>query len=561
MDQAVRLVARLDQLTEALVLLGVRLGVAHHALDLILGESTRGLDDDLLLLAGGLVPGRDIEDAVGVDVERHLDLRHAARGRRDVRQIELTEGLVVRGPVALALQHVNGHGGLVVVGGREGVRRLGRDGGVLLDELGHDATERLDAERQRGDIEQQHVLHLARQHARLDAGADRDRLVGVDVLARLLAEEVLHVLLHQRHARLAAHQDHLGHIRRGKAGVLHGGAARTHGLLHQVLHQGLELGARQLDVEMLRSRGIGGDVRQVDVGLLGRGQLDLRLLGGLLQALHGERVLAHIDAGLLLELLGQEIDDAQVEVLAAEEGIPVGRQHFELPLAVDFRDLDDGDVEGAAAQVVHGDLAIAPLLVEPVGERRSGRLVDDALDRQARDAAGVLGRLALRIVEVGRHGDDRFAHRLTEIVLGGLLHLHEHARGDLRRRHLLALHLDPGVAVVRTGDLVGDHGDVPPDHLVLELAADEALDGEQGVVGIGHCLALGRLAHQHLAVLGKGDDGGGGAIALAVLDHPGLAPLHDGHARVGRAEVDTDYLCHGFTPRNLCHKRDARASS
>src|SRR5207237_403901 len=56
-------------------------------------------------------------------------------------------------------------------------------------------------------------------------------------------------------------------------------------------------------------------------------------------------------------------------------------------------------------------------------------------------------------------------------------------------------------------------------------------------------------------------EGGGGAIALAVLDRAGLAPLHDGHARVGLAEVDTDYLCHGFTPRNLCHKRDARASS
>src|SRR2546430_4418363 len=89
MDQAVRLVACLDQLAEALVLLGVRLGVAHHALDLILGESARGLDDDLLLLAGGLVPGRDIEDAVGVDVERHLDLRHAARGRRDRKSTRL----------------------------------------------------------------------------------------------------------------------------------------------------------------------------------------------------------------------------------------------------------------------------------------------------------------------------------------------------------------------------------------------------------------------------------------------------------------------------------------
>ena len=137
-----------------------------------------------------------------------------------------------------------------------------------------------------------------------------------------------------------------------------------------------------------------------------------------------------------------------VEVLATEEGVAIGRQHFELALAIDFGDLDDRDVEGAATQVIHGDLAIAAGLVHAIGQRRRRRLVDDALDVQARDAAGVLGGLALRIVEVGRHRDDGFGHRLAEIVLGGLLHLHQHARGDLRRRHLLALHLDPGVAVV-----------------------------------------------------------------------------------------------------------------
>src|SRR6202012_4302027 len=169
-------------------------------------------------------------------------------------------------------------------------------------------------------------------------------------------------------------------------------ARRTAGrdrLLPPVLHQRLELGASQLDVEVLWPRGIRGDVRQIDVGLLRRRELDLALLGRLLQALHGERVLAHVDAGLLQELLGEEIDDAQVEVLAAEEGIPVGRENLELPLAIDLRNLDYEDIQSPATEVIDGDLAVASLLVEPVGKRCRRRLVDDALPLESRDAAGV----------------------------------------------------------------------------------------------------------------------------------------------------------------------------
>jgi len=46
----------------------------------------------------------------------------------------------------LALQHVHGDRALVVVGGREDLLRFRRDCGVLLDQLGHHATERLNSE-------------------------------------------------------------------------------------------------------------------------------------------------------------------------------------------------------------------------------------------------------------------------------------------------------------------------------------------------------------------------------------------------------------------------------
>src|SRR3546814_14391602 len=72
-------------------------------------------------------------------------------------------------------------------------------------------------------------------------------------------------------------------------------------------------------------------------------------------------------------------------------------------------DLQDGNVEGAAAKVVDGD-GLAVLLFKPIGERGRRRLVDDAQNLKPRDLARVLGRLALRVVErseerrVGKEG-------------------------------------------------------------------------------------------------------------------------------------------------------------
>jgi len=69
-------------------------------------------------------------------------------------------------------------------------------------------------------------------------------------------------------------------------------------------------------------------------------------------------------------------------------------------LAFDFRDFDDRDVERAAAEVIDRDLAITFLLVQSERECGSRGFVDDALDFQSRDPAGVLGRLALGVVEI-----------------------------------------------------------------------------------------------------------------------------------------------------------------
>jgi hypothetical protein len=321
----------------------------------------------------------------------------------------------------------------------------------------------------------------------------------------------------------------------------------------QFVDQRLQLGARELDVQVLRARRIGRDVRQVDVGLRAVGQLDLGLLGRFLQALQREHVLRQVDALVLLELGDDVVDDALVEVLAAQEGVAVGGQHFELLLAVDVGDLDDRDVEGAAAQVVHGDLAVAlAVLVQAEGQGRGGGLVDDALDVQAGDAAGVLGGLALGVVEVRRHRDHGFRDGFAEVVFGGLLHLAQDVGGHLLRRQLLAAHFDPGVAVVGGHDLVGHQVDVLLHFLLGELAADQALHRVQRVARVGDGLALGRGADEDLAVFLVGDDRRRGARAFRVLDHLDVVAFHDGDARVGGAEVDADDLCHVCSPKSFC---------
>ena len=287
---------------------------------------------------------------------------------------------------------------------------------------------------ERGHVEQQHVLDVALQHAGLDRGAERNDFVRIDALVRLLAEQGFDHFLHLGHAAHAADQDDFVDLRGSDAGILERLTAGLDGPLDQVVDQLLELRAGQLEGEVLRARGVRRDERQVDLGLGRRAQLDLGLFGRFLEPLQRKLVLAQVDALLLLELVGQEVDEAHVEIFAAEEGVAVGRLHLEHAVA----DFEHGDIEGAAAEVIDRDGA-GLLLVEAIGERRRRRLVDDAQHFEAGDLAGVLGGLTLGIVEVGRNRDHRLGDLFAEVGLCGFLHLGEDHRRHFGGRHLLGV--------------------------------------------------------------------------------------------------------------------------
>ena len=253
MRQRVALVARGDEFQRFFVVLGMRFGVFNHALNFFFAQTRAGLNLDLVFLAGGFVLGRHMQNAVGVDVKSDFNLRHAALRRRNIRQIELAERLVGLGDFALALQHVDGYRRLIILGGRKHLIRLGRNGGVFVDEFGHHAAQRFDAERQRRHVEQQHVFHVAFQHARLNGGAHSHGFVGVDVFARLFAEQFFYFLLHLRHARLTADENHVRDVGNFYAGILDRHFAGLDGALDQFFDQRLEFCTRDFDCQVLRA--------------------------------------------------------------------------------------------------------------------------------------------------------------------------------------------------------------------------------------------------------------------------------------------------------------------
>ena len=157
--------------------------------------------------------------------------------------------------------------------------------------------------------------------------------------------------------------------------------------------------------------------------------------------------------------------------------------------------LQDRDVEGAAAEIVDRVDAFGRV-VEAVGDRGRGRLVQQPQHLQAGEPRRVLGRLALRVVEVGRHGDHRAVQGAAERRLGALAQRAQDLGRDLDR----ALHAGAGGDAApcparrrsdREASRVGEVG---------KAAAHEALHRDDRVLRIAGLLRLRRVADFDAAV-------------------------------------------------------------
>ena len=121
------------------------------------------------------------------------------------------------------------------------------------------------------------------------------------------------------------------------------------------------------------------------------------------------------------EFLGHILDDAVVPIFTSQADVAFDAERFEAAR----RQANEGNVERAAAEIVnqHGLRRDRQRLaggevwprnaasLKTISQRGGRRLVENIKHVEPGDAAGVFGRLAARVVEIGGHGNDRFTYR------------------------------------------------------------------------------------------------------------------------------------------------------
>src|SRR3990167_1741081 len=118
-------------------------------------------DGNLLLPSRAKVFGISVQDAVGIYVKGDLYLGYASRGRGYAHQLETAQGTVIPGHGSLSLEDVDVYGRLAVGGRGEYLFFTGRYGGIPWYKHGHNPTQGLYAQGERGNVQQEDVPDLS----------------------------------------------------------------------------------------------------------------------------------------------------------------------------------------------------------------------------------------------------------------------------------------------------------------------------------------------------------------------------------------------------------------
>ena len=186
-------------------------------------------------------------------------------------------------------------------------------------------------------------------------------------------------------------------------------------------------------------------------------------------------------------------------------------------------DLDDGNIECAATQVIYHNL-LGRAVIQTICQRSACGLIDNTQHIQAGNTTCIFGCLALRIVEISRYRDNGIGNIPTQILLGISAHFtQDHGRDFLGSERL-------------------------PVHAGFPLTAHMTLNRRNCSIGIYHRLPLSDAAHQAFAFFRKGHHAGCGSLPFRIGDNGYAAALHSCHAAIGGTKIDSYCRTHMGPP-------------
>ena len=239
-----------------------------------------------------------------------------------------------------------------------------------------------------------------------------------------------------------------------------------------------------------------------------------------------------LGTAVLLHPVGQ----GAVIIVAAQRRIATGGQYLEHA----FFHAQNGNVEGAAAKVEYRVNSFAAI-VQSVGQCCSRRFIDQPQHGQSSQLRGVLGRLALRIVKIGRNGDDRAIDKAAQTVFCPLAQRRQNAGTDLYGGLVAGTRVNVHHALLRifSRQIIRQ----PPTQAALDItqaAPHQPLDRHNGIGGIDGLPLQGGFTDQHAPIRcvmhGRRQD----HPPLLVRQALRQAVANSRHERMRRAQINTD---------------------
>ena len=239
-----------------------------------------------------------------------------------------------------------------------------------------------------------------------------------------------------------------------------------------------------------------------------------------------------LDAGACQHLLHQRT----VVVIPAQRRIAAGGNHLEHAL----RQAQDGNVKRATTQIEHGVDALAGV-IQAIGNGSRRRFVDQAQHLQTGQLGRILGRLALGVVEIRRHGDHGTVQIVIESVFGAIAQRGENFSAHFHRRLVTTARADAHHALGRilghklVGQMIAMAGAD-----VVQATPHEALDRHNRVLRIIRHMAQRLGADLAAAVIQITHRRGQDHLAIRIRQTLGQAMAHGGHQRMRGAEVNAN---------------------